>query len=243
MLLPVICISGPTSTGKSTLTTVLSTLLAPLHPLLCRQDNYFLPAAQLPRNAQGAEDWDSDESINWPDFLAAVEQLRRGEVGEDIKLADEGNEAGVKHEVLEGLREKYRERIERLAEKGARLGLVEGFMVFVQGRPQFWDFGLFLNGEREELKKRREGRDGYATIEGWWQDPPGYFDDLVWPGYIKTHGWLFEESDVGGVYRQDVLEKAKILPAPKDWTLERTLEWILEHTITWLESREGIESS
>jgi hypothetical protein len=32
-----------------------------------------------------------------------------------------------------------------------------------------------------EGEARREARTGYTTIEGWWADPPGYVDKIVWP--------------------------------------------------------------
>jgi nicotinamide/nicotinate riboside kinase len=34
------------------------------------------------------------------------------------------------------------------------------------------------------------------------QDPPGYFDHVIWPGYLKAHEKLFENGDV---------EKGKLL--------------------------------
>ncbi|KAG1169336.1 hypothetical protein G6F70_006462 [Rhizopus microsporus] len=31
----------------------------------------------------------------------------------------------------------------------------------------------------------REQRQGYHTAEGYWIDPPGYFDKIVWPEYLR----------------------------------------------------------
>ena len=32
-------------------------------------------------------------------------------------------------------------------------------------------------------------------MEGFWVDPPHYFDQIVWPEYAKSHGKLFDAGD------------------------------------------------
>ena len=34
------------------------------------------------------------------------------------------------------------------------------------------------------------------TLEGFWEDPPGYVDEVVWPNYLREHAWMFEGGDV-----------------------------------------------
>jgi len=34
------------------------------------------------------------------------------------------------------------------------------------------------------VNKRRSKR-GYVTTEGYWTDPPEYFDTIVWPYFVK----------------------------------------------------------
>ena len=29
-----------------------------------------------------------------------------------------------------------------------------------------------------------------------WQDPPGYWNDIVWPAYLKAHSKMFRNNDV-----------------------------------------------
>ena len=29
-----------------------------------------------------------------------------------------------------------------------------------------------------------------------WEDPPGYWDDIVWPAYLKAHRKMFQNNDV-----------------------------------------------
>ena len=33
------------------------------------------------------------------------------------------------------------------------------------------------------------------SVLGYWTDPPGYFDDIVWPEYIKCNKHLFLGED------------------------------------------------
>ncbi|EPZ33801.1 hypothetical protein O9G_002513 [Rozella allomycis CSF55] len=49
------------------------------------------------------------------------------------------------------------------------------------------DIKIFLKASKETVKKRRNERDGYVTIEGFWKDPPDYFENVVWPNYQKYH--------------------------------------------------------
>lgn len=41
---------------------------------------------------------------------------------------------------------------------------------------------------------------------GYWVDPPGYFDDVVWRNYVRDHGFLFKDGNVEGEFDRDTLE-------------------------------------
>lgn len=60
------------------------------------------------------------------------------------------------------------------------------------------DVKLFLRTSRARAVQRRAARDGYVTLEGFWRDPPGYVERVVWPGYARAHAWLFEGGVVEG---------------------------------------------
>ncbi|KAK4157496.1 nicotinamide riboside kinase, partial [Chaetomidium leptoderma] len=51
------------------------------------------------------------------------------------------------------------------------------------------DIKLFLQVSRAKAVQRREARDGYVTMEGFWKDPPGYVEKVVWPNYVEAHRW------------------------------------------------------
>lgn len=93
------------------------------------------------------------------------------------------------------------------------------------------DLKIFLRASYAKAKARREARDGYVTLEGFWADPPGYVDQIVWPNYVESHAWLFEDGDVEGRFRRDVLEREGIrVPEgePLDGDMEATLTWIVD---------------
>ncbi|KNC21500.1 hypothetical protein FF38_14097, partial [Lucilia cuprina] len=46
----------------------------------------------------------------------------------------------------------------------------------------------------EGLKQRREARKGYQTTDGFWQDPPNYFANHVWPRFVKYSAVLYTPS-------------------------------------------------
>lgn len=59
-----------------------------------------------------------------------------------------------------------------------------------------FDLRLFLRVPYAVAKQRREARKGYVTTDGYWEDPKGYFDGIVWPNYVRYHRHLFVHGDV-----------------------------------------------
>jgi nicotinamide/nicotinate riboside kinase len=93
------------------------------------------------------------------------------------------------------------------------------------------DIKLFLRTTYEKAKKRREARDGYVTLEGFWADPPGYVDKIVWPNYVEEHAWMFEGGDVEGKFNTDVLDNEGIKvqnDVSADGDIEKTFEWTVD---------------
>lgn len=95
------------------------------------------------------------------------------------------------------------------------------------------DVRLFLPAAYEDIKVRREARSGYVTSgpaqepplpqrnsasdgsgeggEGqqtFWEDPPGYVDDIVWPHYVRDHAWLLVPEDEQNVDSAELVKKA-----------------------------------
>lgn len=62
----------------------------------------------------------------------------------------------------------------------------------------FFDIKILLRASFAEAQRRREARGGYVTLEGFWEDPPGYFEEVVWRSYQKGHAGFFRDGDVEG---------------------------------------------
>ena len=112
-----------------------------------------------------------------------------------------------------------------------RICLLDGFLLYspaMASVAEEIDIKLFLVVSRGTATRRREARDGYVTLEGFWKDPPGYVDKIVWPNYVAAHEGLFVDGDVEGRLDQQVL-RAKGILAPVeqsgDIEMESTLAW------------------
>lgn len=107
--------------------------------------------------------------------------------------------------------------------KGRRrqLVIVDGFLLFGKSVPEslrgLFDIKILLRAGYEEAKRRREARNGYVTLEGFWRDPEGYFDMVVWPNYVREHGEMIGGGDGGG---------QRVWFSEPEWGLERCLEWV-----------------
>jgi nicotinamide/nicotinate riboside kinase len=119
----------------------------------------------------------------------------------------------------------------KLLSTGLNICLLDGFLLYtpsVQPVMEGLDIKLFLLVSRAKATARREARDGYVTLEGFWKDPPGYVERIVWPNYAESHAWLFEEGDVEGRLKGDVLRENGI-KAQEDKGLDvdmtTTLDW------------------
>lgn len=130
---------------------------------------------------------------------------------------------------------------------GPRVCLLDGFLLY--SPPKFSrvmdviDIRLFLQVSHAKATQRREARDGYVTLEGFWKDPPGYVDGIVWPNYVEAHRWMFVGGDVeAGRFDLNALRERGILAqvdgevgAGVDFDFQETLEWAVESVMGALE--------
>lgn len=96
-------------------------------------------------------------------------------------------------------------------------------------QPQI-DIKVLLRVSYAKAKARREARSGYVTLEGFWKDPPGYVDKIVWPNYVEDHKFMFEGENVEGQLKKSVVEKWNInFPeGGLDVDMATTLTWAVE---------------
>lgn len=87
-----------------------------------------------------------------------------------------------------------------------RLLILEGILLhtpaFAILQPLF-DIKILLRASFAEAQRRREARGGYVTLEGFWEDPDGYFEEVVWRSYREGHEAFFQGGDVEGALRTE----------------------------------------
>ncbi|KIV98139.1 hypothetical protein PV10_01819 [Exophiala mesophila] len=101
---------------------------------------------------------------------------------------------------------------------------------------------LFLPTILPRLLHRRLNRTGYVTLEGFWTDPPGYCQDLVWPNYVRDHAWMYVGGEVNGgegVFDQKVLAQQGITvcPGAGAWPMSQVLSWAVDQVWAEVERR------
>ncbi|KAH6676066.1 nicotinamide riboside kinase 1 [Plectosphaerella plurivora] len=248
----IVALSGCSSSGKTTLARLLRDIFP--NTFILHEDDFYKEETELPTK-NGLLDWDCAEAISVPDMAKALSHIRsQGTFPDFVDSKEDQNSVGscpVSDAKIEALKAKVSAWVQPgspghgifNAEPKLNLCLFDGFLLYCEEmRPamELIDVKLFLTVSYERAKYRREARDGYVTLEGFWKDPPGYVDAIVWPNYVEAHQWLFADSDVQGSLREDVLRKEGILAQVGkglDVDMETTLEWAVDAVIQELEKR------
>ncbi|KAF8475494.1 hypothetical protein BDZ91DRAFT_709762 [Kalaharituber pfeilii] len=108
------------------------------------------------------------------------------------------------------------------------------------------DLPILLRTTYAVAKHRRESRKGYFTADGFWEDPKGYFDAIVWPSYVKYYQHLFVDGDVESAeglvdeWGERGNGKGMVLqPANLGETMEGMVKWACERVVERLTTRLG----
>ncbi|KAL8654570.1 MAG: hypothetical protein Q9226_003386 [Calogaya cf. arnoldii] len=245
----VVALSGLSSTGKSTIASHLPIIFSPPLYILTvlHVDDFYKPQTELPYR-EGLLDWDCGRSLDWPRLEDAVRKWRDGVnikegtvnpqpsfrenttilAGDDTKeQRDNGITKAFVEQLHAGMPIKGpAEGLQR------RILILDGFLLFTPSIPvafrSLLDLKILLRAPHADAKRRRESRSGYVTMEGWWEDPPGYFDKVVWPNYVEENKGFFVGGDVEGRIDDKICEKEGV----KVWVgetdgLARTLRWVV----------------
>lgn len=207
-----VAFGGPSSSGKTTVAKTLAALLP--HVTLIHQDDFYLADSQIPIDkASGYQDWDCPEALNFDKFKKYLTVLKNGE-GEppidsiqpddlDLKLLSNGIEA------IKTIVKEHETKFNNGKQK--HIYFIDGFMLFHDPEiTNLFDVKLFFHASFATLKRRREARSGYNTVEGFWTDPPEYFEKIVWPAFESSHKYLFTNNDVEGQLNPKVAAQYKI---------------------------------
>ncbi|KAI4258978.1 MAG: hypothetical protein LQ352_000974 [Teloschistes flavicans] len=244
----IVAISGLSSTGKSTVAGYLPSILQPpSHAVtILHVDDFYKAQVDLPER-EGLLDWDCADSLDWSRLEDAV---RRWQAGKEVKegktnpqqnftVGEEGgspNDAvGITQAFLKTLRGEVAQAAisSAPAKEPRRILLLDGFLLFTPSAPSTFrsllDLKILLRAPYVEAKQRREARSGYDTMEGWWEDPPGYFDKVVWPNYVAENGDFFVRGDVDGEIDVEVCEREKVkIKRGNHGGLGEVLKWVVD---------------
>ncbi|CUM64122.1 uncharacterized protein PRCAT00001713001 [Priceomyces carsonii] len=189
-----VALGGPSSSGKTTCAKALYELLP--RSIIVHEDDFYFPDDKIPvDHEKNIKNWDCPGAIDFEKFVRYITDIKKSqkfdnkieslEIDSELKLSKEESKI-IDDQIKEipGIEDTV-------------VVLVDGFMLYHDPSIcKLFDVKLFFYGSFETLKRRRESRQGYNTVAGFWVDPPNYFTDIVWPEFVKNHKYLFENEDV-----------------------------------------------
>ncbi|KAF2130818.1 P-loop containing nucleoside triphosphate hydrolase protein [Dothidotthia symphoricarpi CBS 119687] len=225
----ILAISGPSSSGKTTLSRLLRSL-SPAQTSILHLDDFYLPDTSIPVK-NGIQDWDCLESLDLPLLEKALHTIKSTGQTPDWLVSKEDQNSVGEHGVPEAVIQEVRQRVKEWG--GRRIHIIDGFLLFSRSMPQIqplFDIKLFLRTSYSTAKARREARSGYVTLEGFWADPPGYVDAVVWPNYVADHQFLFRNGQVDDELDEEVCGEMGIWGMPRDAeeNMEKCFRWAVE---------------
>ncbi|KAI2620242.1 P-loop containing nucleoside triphosphate hydrolase protein [Hypomontagnella submonticulosa] len=252
----IVGISGASSSGKTTLARLLRDVFP--NSFILHEDDFYKEETELPYK-EGLLDWDCAESLYIPDMKRALEHIRaHGKFPPFVDSKEDQNSVGacpVSDSAIAAAKEKVAAWLAPgqpghnilSPNAGLRICLLDGFLLYspeleAGGIPALLDTKLFLLVSRARATQRRERRDGYVTLEGFWTDPPGYVEKIVWPNYAASHAGLFLEGDVEGALDESVLREKGLLAQVGrglDVDMETTFTWAVDVLMRELEEKVG----
>ncbi|KAL0088471.1 P-loop containing nucleoside triphosphate hydrolase protein [Phycomyces blakesleeanus] len=204
-------VSGPSCSGKTTLSQILFSIL-PNCVVIC-QDEFFKPDNQIPIDqTTGLANWDCPDAIDFKALTRTISHVRtnNGQLPEWYQSKAIKND----HDKRQILPRQVTQQLDpwlKHIQPDIMFLIVEGFMLYQdKDLSNEIDRKIFITASYEMLKTRRETRTGYATKLGTWVDPLGYFDDIVWPQYVKWNKQFFVD-DSCSIVRQDVAHSMLVL--------------------------------
>ncbi|CAK7265925.1 ribosylnicotinamide kinase [Sporothrix epigloea] len=251
----VVGISGCSSSGKTTLARLLRDIFP--NTFILHEDDFYKDDKDIPITVDGLADWDCVGALSLPDMERSIAFIRaHGVLPPDLFSKEDQNSVGecpVSDKTIEAMKVKVQNWLQpgqpghKLVASSStnhlRICIFDGFLLYSQetrATMEQIDIRLFLQVSHEKATQRREARDGYVTLAGFWQDPPGYVDKIVWPNYANAHKWLFKDGNVEGTPSRVALEDNGILTQLDkgiDIDMATTLEWAVDTLMQELETK------
>lgn len=208
-------ITGASSSGKSTLACLLKRIFP--HSEIIHEDDFYKPEKEVPFDPVRKErDWDCPEAIDMDAMKqtlsvladpntyarnprAMVKDTKNGYY--DYAMASSEppiNDASFDNDesFINDLAGKVSKKLALLGyQKDFRIFFLDGFLILPDAELlKMLSLTFFFKTNYQSLKNRREKRT-YNVGGDVWVDPPGYFDEFVWPGYYTCHKELFVNGE------------------------------------------------
>ena len=213
----IVGISGVSSSGKTTLARLLRDTWP--NTAILHEDDFYKPIESMPVK-DGLADWDCLESIDQSKFIESLRYIgSHAAFPPTLASKEDQNSVGEVHidgKTVSTWRDKAHS-IVKASGLNRPIFIIDGFLLYSRDMESVWqtmDLKLFLRTGYERAKERREARTGYVTLEGFWEDPPGYVDKIVWPNYAREHAFLFLNGDVEGSFNPGACAAMDVRPVP-----------------------------
>ncbi|KAF2404939.1 P-loop containing nucleoside triphosphate hydrolase protein [Trichodelitschia bisporula] len=180
------------------------------------------------------QDWDSAGALDIPKLVEALRNIKQnGFVNRTWNSKEDQNdvkEVPIDPSLVDYWRTRLRQALglkegaeadkdDKSQDTSVKVVIVDGFLLFSEdlaAARDLFDIKLLLRANYETVKTRREARRGYVTIEGFWEDPEGYVDAIMWPNYVRDHAFLFKDGNVEGELDEAVCKDLRIEGIPTE---------------------------
>jgi len=201
-------VGGVSCSGKTTLAKHLRDCLP--DSFVVHQDDFAPPRELIPIHpVYKIQDWDdAPGAVLWPKMAEELEYVRRtGAVSDQHFSHDQMNEqkdVPVDGKVFQRWKTKFRQITAKYADQGEKVQwvVVDGFLLYWHPEVfQALDVRIFIRENEDVVRQRRASRDYHTAaldpVEGHiWSDPPNYWENIVWPAYVRAHQGIFKDGDV-----------------------------------------------
>jgi nicotinamide/nicotinate riboside kinase len=225
-----VAVSGPSSSGKSSVVDLIHQYINRYtvnKSVIVHLDDYYIPDDEIPIDAEtGEQNWDCPESIDYDKCIKDIQLLKRNE-----KITTVSIEPKLKFDVCGDDKEELIHKLNQIPANNLII-LVDGFMLF-HDRKMFenFDVKLFIYSSYSTLKTRREARSGYVTQQGFWVDPPKYFDKIVWKEFIRNHKSLFVDENCENDLTSEAKSMGIIAKLNENMTIIDLTNWAIDQII------------
>ncbi|KAG0669943.1 ribosylnicotinamide kinase [Maudiozyma exigua] len=229
-------LSGCSSTGKTTLAKLASQLLP--NAILIHEDDFYKHDEDVPMNERyGIRDWDSPEALDMNLFEKELTSIKKsGEVSTVLihnNNVDDVKKFSLSDQFLKALRDKIKH-----IDNSYKLVIVDGFMLFNDPKiSTCLDLRLLIRAPYETLKRRRNARSGYQTLDSFWVDPPYYFDEFVYKSYEESHRSLFKDNNVEGTLTAEAASEIDDFNNDDGVLIQDSLTWVIDKIVDYCENK------